>query len=285
MRQTAECTLLAAKKGSRMPDVIELVRPREGVALVTMTNPEIRNHGSAAAIGELASALREARVGGSRVTVLASGVPGHWFEHAWLTDVANMVDGQPMSGDPTGWFHTLRELAHPEVVSIAAVSGDCTGGGAELGWACDLRIAEEQATFGQPEVMIGLATGIGGTSRLMRLIGRTATAEMVFDGAPMTAQRIYELGGLNRVVPTGEAINASLAWASRLADRPAKSLEMLKRMLDGSEQLPLKDALANEQKLFQEVARTPEALERMREIQARFDAGETIRDIYGNPRK
>ena len=56
-------------------------------------------------------------------------------------------------------------------------------------------------------------------------------------------------------------------------------------MLDGSEQLPLKDALANEQKLFQEVARTPEALERMREIQARFDAGETIRDIYGNPRK
>lgn len=268
-----------------MPDIIELTRPREGVALVTMTNPAICNHGSAAAISELAAALLEARTGGSRVTVLASGVPGHWLEHAWLSDVANMVDGQPTSGDPRGWFRALRELAHPEVVSLAAVSGDCTGGGAELGWACDLRVAEEQATFGQPEVMISLATGIGGTSRLMRLIGRTATAEMVFDGAPMTAQRIYELGGLNRVVPTGEAIEASLAWAARLAERPAKSLETLKRMLDGAEQMHLGEALKNEQKLFQEIATTPEALERMREIQARFDAGESIRDVYGGPRK
>ena len=125
-----------------MPDLVELARPREGVALVTMTNPEIRNHGSNEAICQLAAALREARTGGSRVTVLASGVPGHWFEHAWLRDLANLISGEPTSGEARGWFDTLKELARPEVVSIAAISGDCSGGGAELGWACDLRVAE-----------------------------------------------------------------------------------------------------------------------------------------------
>ena len=67
--------------------VVSLERPREGVALVTMSNPEIRNHVSWAGVGELAQALAEAREGGARIVVLASGVPGHWLEHAWLTDL------------------------------------------------------------------------------------------------------------------------------------------------------------------------------------------------------
>ena len=131
--------------------------------------------------------------------------------------------------------------------------------------------------------MIGLATGIGGTTRLMRLIGRTAAAEMVLDGAPLPARRLYELGGVNRLVPSGRAIETALAWADRLAERPAKSLETLKRMLDAGERMPLDEALRREQELFQEIARTPEAMRLMREIQARFDAGETLRDVYGEP--
>jgi enoyl-CoA hydratase/carnithine racemase len=175
-------------------------------------------------------------------------------------------------------------LANPEVVSIAAISGDCSGGGAELGWACDLRIAEEQACFGQPEVMIGLATGIGGASRLMRLIGRTATAEMVLDGGPLPARRIYELGGLNRVVPEGEAVKVCLEWADRLASRPAGSLRALKQMLNDAENLPLTEALANEQRLFQQVARSEAGISGMKRVQERFDAGENQRDVYGPPR-
>ncbi len=194
-----------------------------------------------------------------------------------------MVTGEEMSGDPAGYFRTLMELRDPEVVYIAAISGDCNGGGAELGWACDLRVAEEQAAFGQPEVQIALATGIGGTSRLARLIGRTATAELILDGAPMSAQRIYELGGINRLVSNGEAISASVAWAKRLASRPAGSLKVLKQMLLDNDEMHLTDALKNEQNLFQSVVTSPEALEVMTKLQARFDAGETPRAVYGEP--
>lgn len=267
-----------------MAELVTLERPREGVALVTMTNPAIHNHGSWAGISELAAALKEAREGGARVSVLASGVAGHWYEHAWLTDLHAMFHGKPTSGDPMGWFHTLTELARVEVVAIAAISGSCSGGGAEIGWACDLRIAEEQATFGQPEVMIGVATGVGGTSRLMRLIGCTAAAEMVLDGAPLPARRIYELGGLNRVVPEGKALEVSLAWAERLAERPAGSLRALKQMLNDAENLHLGEALENKQKLFQGVAGSREGRKGMKRIQDRFDAGESLIEVYGHPR-
>jgi enoyl-CoA hydratase/carnithine racemase len=263
---------------------VTLERPREGVSLVTMANPAINNHGSWIGITELADAMQAARESGARVTVLASGVPGHWFEHAWLQDLADGVEGKPTTASGIAWFRALQEIGKTDVVTIAAVSGDCSGGGAELGWACDLRIAEEQALFGQPEVQIALTTGIGGTSRVARLIGRTATAELVMLGRPFTARRIYELGGVNEVVPAGKSVEVALQWASELADRPPKALAALKQILIGNDDLSLTDALANEQKLFQTVATSPEGIATMRAIQYRFDQGEGIREVYGGPR-
>jgi enoyl-CoA hydratase/carnithine racemase len=263
---------------------VSLERPREGVALVVLDHPEIHNHASWQAIDRIADALQEAREGGARVCVLASDVPGHWIEHAWLTDLHHMLTGGPTSGSGAGWFRALDELSRQPVVSIAAISGDCSGGGAELGWACDLRIAEEQATFGQPEVQIGVATGVGGTCRVARLIGRTATAELVLDGTPFSARRVHELGGLNRVVPRGRAREVALEWAGRLADRPPEALATLKQMLVESDERHLSEALANEQRLFQALVSRPEAQRRMRAVQDRFDAGETPRQVYGAPR-
>lgn len=267
-----------------MAGIVTLERPHEGVALVTLTNPRIRNRLSFEAVSDLADALEEAREGGSRMCVLASGVPGHWYGHACLADLHAMVSGQPASGDPMGWFRAVAQVTHPELVTMAAISGDCAGGGAELGWACDLRIAEEQATFAQPEVVMGLTTGLGGTSRLMRLIGPTATAEMVLDGAPLRAHRLYELGGLNRLVGAGQAVTAAVDWARRLAERPAASLVAEKKILAAAQELPLSEALTNEQTLFQSLALTPEGAEGMKRIQARLEAGESASQIYGDPR-
>lgn len=268
-----------------MSEIVSLEFPADGVAVLTVTNPRIGNFTSFEAADELASGMRNAREGGARITVLASGVDGHWFEHAWLTDLIAMLSGGTPSGTPTGWFDTLAELARPEVVYIAAINGDCGGGGAELGWACDLRIAEEQACFSQPEVQINLATGIGGTCRLLRLIGPTVAAEMVLDGGPVSARRIYELGGLNRIVPTGEARRYAVDWAKRLATRPPSALRVLKQMLLDAQNRHLDDAMTNEQTLFQSIAGTPQALKKMREIQERFDRGEAPRAVYGGPRK
>ncbi len=267
-----------------MSELATLARPREGVALVTMNFSEWGGFVSAKAAGALADALAEAREGGARVSILASALPGHWYKHAWLPDLCNMVEGKPASADAKGWYRALDEIAGKRVVTIAAISGDCCGGGAELGWACDLRIAEEQARFGQPEVMLGLATGIGGTSRLTRLIGRTVTAEMVLDGSPMTAERIYELGGINRVVAQGSAVDVALRWASRLADRDPGALGLLKQILIDNDDRDLTEALRSEQARFQETAGRKAALATMRKTQDRFDAGESLREVYGQPR-
>jgi enoyl-CoA hydratase/carnithine racemase len=267
-----------------MADFVTLDQPSDGVAVVTMTNPEIGNFGSWAAIGELADALVAAREGGARVSVVASGVPGHWLEHAWLTDLGHAFTGQPTTGDGISWFRCLEELNRTHVVTIAAISGDTSGGGCELGWACDLRIAEEQVLFGQPEVGIGVGTGIGGTSRLRHLIGRTATAEMVLLGYPMTAQRVFELGGVNRVVPEGGALSTALDWARVLASRPPAAVAGMKQMLtEGDDLLRIVEAVLNDQKIFQSFSASPEAVASMAAIQARFDAGEGPREVYGGP--
>jgi enoyl-CoA hydratase/carnithine racemase len=263
-----------------MASVVTLEWPADGVALVTMTNPAINNHGSWAGIHELWQTLVAAREAGARVVVLASGVPGHWFEHAWLRDLSNMFQRKELSGPSDGWFGCLNELSKTDMVSIAAISGDTSGGGCEIGWSCDLRVAEEQVLFSQPEVRIGVGTGIGGTSRLVRLIGRTVAAEMVLDGAPVTARRIHELGGVNRLVPTGKALEGALAWAMRLAAHPADALAGMKRMLAQSEEHPLTEAIMNDQKIFQSFSGKPDAIAKMEEVQAKFDAGATIRDTY-----
>jgi len=268
-----------------MPDLVTLQYPNDGVALVTMTNPQINNNGSWKGIGALADAMIEAREQGKvRVTVLASGVPGHWFEHAWLQDLANTMEGQPTSAPGGAFPRVFDEIRRPEVVVIAAISGDCSGGGAELGWACDFRIAEEQAAFGQPEIHMGLTTGRGGTSRLARLIGRAAATEMVMLGLPLNARRIHALGGVNAVVPSGKAIEVALQWAKKLAEKSPQAMRTLKQVLLDSDDIPLTAALENEQKKFLDVARTPQAIAQMRVIQARLDAGESFRTIYGEPR-
>jgi len=263
--------------------VIELEQPIDGVALITWTDPALRNHGTFAALDQLAAALVQARDSGARVCVLASGTPGHWFQHAWLPDLLGMIRGEPTTGQGAGFFKAAAELTYPDMVSIAAISGDANGGGAELGWACDLRVIEEQATIGQPEVQIGLSTGLGGTVRLARLVGRAAAAEMIFDGRPLGARRLYEIGAVNRVVAEGCATAEALAWAEHIAHQPHAALKVLKQVLGEGADGPLRDALMLEQTRFQANARTEAAMQRMQAVQARFDAGETIRAVYGEP--
>ena len=103
-----------------------------------------------------------------------------------------MFRREPTSGSGAGFFHASDLLAKSELVSIAAISGDCGGGGCELGWACDLRVVERQARFTQMEILAGLIPGLGGIARLSRLIGRTATSEIVLDGAAVVVVQRHE---------------------------------------------------------------------------------------------
>jgi len=263
-----------------MGDLVRLEWPHDGVALVTLSDTAPQHNLTCKGVTQLADALASAREGGARISVLASGVPGHWFEHAYLDDIRNLVGGRAATGDPAGWFRSLIEVSRQSVVTIAAISGDTSGGGCELGWGCDLRIAEQGVRFSQPEVIIGCGTGIGGTCRLMRLIGRTVTAEMVLTGRPITAERLYELGGVNRVVPKGAAVRVALEMAAHMATLPPVALAGMKRMLTSDEDLHLSAALDNDQSISQALFADPLTVRNMESLQKRFNAGESLADVY-----
>jgi len=262
------------------PDIV-VDWPTGDIALVTVGDGGAANHNvTCASVSALADTLDNAIEDGARVIVLASSVEGHWLEHAYLDDIVNLVEGRAATGDPAGWFRCLQTLNRGKAVTIAAINGDTSGGGCELGWACDLRVAEEQARFSQPEVIIGAGTGIGGTSRLMRLIGRTVTAEVVLTGGRLSAQRVYELGGLNRVVARGQAVEAAMALARRIAALPPQSVAGMKQMLGEAEDLNQSDGIANDQAISQTLFAHADSLASMKAIQARFDAGESMDAVY-----
>jgi enoyl-CoA hydratase/3-hydroxyacyl-CoA dehydrogenase len=127
-----------------------------------------------------------------------------------------------------GMHALLREMESSPIVTIAAVNALAFGGGCELAMACDFRIAAESATFGQPEISLGIIPGFGGTQRLPRLVGEAKALEMNLVGDPVGAYEAYELGLATRVVPDHELLDAALAWARKLARQAPLAVEQIK---------------------------------------------------------
>ena len=124
----------------------------------------------------------------------------------------------------------LRRMETSSVVTIAAVNALALGGGNELAMACDVRLAAESASFGQPEISLGIIPGFGGTQRLPRLIGEARALELNLVGDPIDAGEAYELGLVNRVVADHELLDTALAWARKLAGQAPLAVEQIKKV-------------------------------------------------------
>jgi enoyl-CoA hydratase/3-hydroxyacyl-CoA dehydrogenase len=124
----------------------------------------------------------------------------------------------------------LRSMENSSVVTIAAVNAVAFGGGCELAMACDFRIAAQSASFGQPEISLGIIPGFGGTQRLPRLIGEARALELNLVGDPIDAGEAYELGLATRVVPDHELLDAALSWARKLTGQAPLAIEQIKRV-------------------------------------------------------
>jgi enoyl-CoA hydratase/3-hydroxyacyl-CoA dehydrogenase len=124
----------------------------------------------------------------------------------------------------------LRRMETASIVTIAAVNALAVGGGCELAMACDFRIAAESASFGQPEINLGLIPGFGGTQRLPRLVGEAKALELNLIGEAIGADEAFELGLATRVVPDHELFDTALAWARKLASQAPLSVEQIKRV-------------------------------------------------------
>jgi enoyl-CoA hydratase / 3-hydroxyacyl-CoA dehydrogenase len=126
----------------------------------------------------------------------------------------------------------LREMESSSTTTIAAVNSIAFGGGCELAMACDFRLAAESATFGQPEINLGIIPGFGGTQRLPRLAGSGKALEMNLTGDAISAEEAYRVGLVNAVVPDHELLDTALGWARKLAQQAPLAIEQIKRVSD-----------------------------------------------------
>jgi enoyl-CoA hydratase/carnithine racemase len=130
-----------------------------------------------------------------------------------------------------GRIHALgRAWETSPIVTIAAVNGLALGGGCEIAMACDVRIAGTSASFGQPEINLGLIPGFGGTQRLPRLVGPAKALEMNTIGEAISADEAYEYGLVNRVVADHELFDTAMAWGRKLARQAPVAIEQIKHV-------------------------------------------------------
>ena len=141
----------------------------------------------------------------------------------------------------------LREMESSSTTTIAAVNSIAFGGGCELSMACDFRLAAESATFGQPEVNLGIIPGFGGTQRLPRLVGEGKALEMNLTGDAISASEAYRTGLVNAVVPDHELFDTALGWARKLAGQPPLAVQQIKSV---SHKGDLDDGIAAEKQGF-----------------------------------
>ena len=124
----------------------------------------------------------------------------------------------------------MRSMERSSTVTIAAVNSLAFGGGCELAMACDFRLAAESASFGQPEINLGIIPGFGGTQRLARLVGEAKALELNLVGDPIGAYEALRLGLANAVVPDHELFDTALAWARKLARQAPLAVEQIKQV-------------------------------------------------------
>lgn len=139
-----------------------------------------------------------------------------------------------------------RRMARLPVPTIAAIQADALGGGLELALCCDLRVADERAKLGLPEVRLGVMPGSGGTQRLPRIVGIAKAKELILMGEIISASDALDIGLLNRVAAAGRAVDDAMTMAETIAERGPLAVREAKQALDLAGDMPLDEGMARE---------------------------------------
>jgi enoyl-CoA hydratase/carnithine racemase len=176
------------------------------IAYVTVNRPKVLNALNAATVRDLRTAFEDARDDGAVRGVILAGAGGKAFvAGADITEVARVtaVEAADMTNNGQGLTNLIENLGKPV---IAAVNGFALGGGCELAMACTIRLATENAKFGQPEVKLGVIPGYGGTQRLPRLVGRGRALQLILSGGMIDAAEAYRIGLVNEIVSADQLV-------------------------------------------------------------------------------
>lgn len=233
---------------------VELERTDDGVAVITLANGKV-NALSQAVLADLAGIAAELTAEPPGAVVVTGGdrifAAGADISEFGGPDEARRI---------TAGFHAALDAvaAIPRLV-IAAVSGYALGGGCELALACDYRIASERAVFGQPEILLGVLPGGGGTQRLSRLVGPGRAKELCFTGRQVRAEEALRIGLADEVVAPDDLHPRALALAGEVAAGATVAQAITKRVIDAGFDRPLADGLRLEREAFEEVFATDDA--------------------------
>lgn len=237
-----------------MSNVVHLERSDDNVAIIRLDNPKVNALSTAVLDGVRLAALALAAdppgavvlTGGERIFAAGADISEFAGPDEARTIGALFVET------------TLAIESIPRMV-IAAVAGFALGGGCELALACDLRVAADNAAFGQPEILLGIIPGGGGTQRLTRLVGPSRAKEIIFSGRMIKADEAMRIGLADAVVPLAELHDRALAMAAGYARGALVAQGFAKKAINAGLDGSLAEGLALEQRLFAEVFATEDA--------------------------
>jgi enoyl-CoA hydratase/carnithine racemase len=235
-------------------ELVHLDRHDDGVAVVRLDNGKVNSLSTALlrrlhdVVGVLSADPPGAVVvtGGERV--FAAG--------ADIGEFAGPDEAQRIGRLFLEAFNALADLPR---ATIAAVAGYALGGGCELALACDFRIAADDTRFGQPETLLGIIPGGGGTQRLARLVGPARAKDLILSGRQVDAAEALAMGLVDEVVPSGQLFERALSKAAELAAGAVVAQGLAKRAVDRGLDITLDGGLELEQQLFVEVFRTDDS--------------------------
>lgn len=235
-------------------DLVLVESPANGVFVLTLNSPKV-NALSTAMLQRLDDVVTSAPVKDAHAVVITGG------DRLFAAGAEISEFGGPAEANTIGQqFHkTLNAVsAHPGFV-IAALSGYALGGGCELAMACDYRIASTNAVFGQPEILLGIIPGGGGTQRLPRLVGSSRAKELMMTGRQVKADEALRIGLADEVVEPDQLMTRAHELASSIASGAAQASRIIKRVVDTGMNATLEEGLQLELDGFVEVFGTSDS--------------------------
>jgi enoyl-CoA hydratase len=229
-------------------EVVTVDQVRDCVYQVTINRPERRNALNIEVKSRVADAMDQLAADDDARVVVITGAGGSFVAGS---DVQEMRTMSPITHSLEVTDRMFTSIRKCGKTTIAAVEGYALGGGCELAMNCDMIVAGTGATFGQPEVRLGVMPGAGGTQFLVRALGKYRAMRLLLTGDTLTASEAYSLGLASELTEQGAALERSIQLAAQIAAMPALAVQSLKEAVAAGADLPLEAALLLERKTFQ----------------------------------
>lgn len=224
-----------------------LVEQGDGIAVVRLNRPKVLNALNTPLMTELVEALEALDVDDTVRCIVLTGNERAFAAGADIGEMADVSAVEMLKRNQFARWERIRKIRKP---LVAAVSGYALGGGCELAMMCDMIVASESARFGQPEILIGIIPGAGGTQRLTRAVGKALAMEIVLTGRQITAREAHTAGLVNRVVPNELCLESAMKLAKEIAARPPLAVMMGKDAVLKTYDMTLEAGLDAERKNF-----------------------------------